>query len=91
MYLPNAESLSTYSCSTKGAKLQKMASRFMLPAVSADDALEEARDLSKELEQLDLAAEHCSRCDESALETLAEWSEEDLGLIELSKKLGIHE
>ena len=121
MYLPNAESLLTHSCSAKGAKLQKIASEFMLPAVSADDALEEARDLSKELEQLDLAAEHClltavvfraienltdeelieryvvqhllmcSRCDESALETLSEWSEEDLGLIELSKKLGIHE
>ncbi|CAK7017912.1 MAG: hypothetical protein PEGG_00731 [Paraeggerthella hongkongensis] len=32
----------------------------------------------------------CSRCDESAYKSAAEWSEEDLGLIELAKKLGIH-
>lgn len=98
-----------------------MTSDFELPKVSSDDALEEARDLSEELERLDLTAEHylltavvfraiedltdeelieryvaqhllmCSRCDESAFEIIAEWSEGDLGLTELSKKLGVYE
>lgn len=121
VYLPNAESLLTYSRSMRGAKLQKMTSDFELPKISADDALEEARDLSEELERLDLTAEHhlltavvfraiedltdeelieryvaqhllmCSRCDKSAFEAIAEWSEGDLGLTELSKKLGVYE
>lgn len=121
VYLPNVESLLTYSRLVKDAKPQKMASELTLPVVNADDALEEAGDLSEELEQLDLAAEHyfltavvfraiedlvdeelveqyvaqhllmCSRCDESAFETMTEWSERDSGLIELSKKLGIYE
>lgn len=122
MYLPNVEGLLSYSRSLKGVKFQRVESEPEFPVVCIDDALEEAKDLGRGLEQLGLAAEHlllaavvfravedcvdedlfierfvvqhlmmCSRCDESAYKAAAEWSERDLGLIELVKKLGIHE
>lgn len=120
MFLPNVESLLVYSRSAKEVELQRAASGPEFPQVSADDALEEARDLSEELEQLNLAAEPlllaaavfravedltdedaieryiaqhllmCSRCDEQSFATVDKWSEEDLGLLELAKKLNIY-
>lgn len=121
IFLPNVESLLVYSHSSKEARLQRAVSEPMFPNVSVDDALEEARDLSGELEQLNLAAESlllaatvfcavedlidedsieryvaqhlliCSRCDEQSFQVVNRWSEEDPGLLELAKKLGVYE
>lgn len=121
MFLPCVESLLVFMRPSKVSRLQRAISAPEFPEVSVDDALEEARDLSDELDQLNLAteplllagtvlravekladeetivqyiAQHlliCSRCDGVSFEAVGKWSEEDSGLLELAKRLGIYE
>lgn len=57
VFLPSVESFLAYPFTSKNAKLQRAVSEPRLPDVCAEDALDEARDLNGELEQLKLAAE----------------------------------
>lgn len=120
VFLPSVESFLAYPPASKNAKLQRVVSKPRFPDVCAEDALDEARDLNGELEQLRLAAEPllltaiafravedlteednieryvaqhllmCSNCDAQSFQILDKWSEEDRGLHELAKKLGIY-
>lgn len=120
VFLPSVESFLVYPSTSKNTKLQRAASEPRFSGVCAEDALDEARDLNGELEQLKLAAEPllltaiafravedlteednieqyvaqhllmCSNCDTQSFQILDKWSEEDRGLHELAKKLGIY-
>ena len=120
VFLPSVESFLAYPLTLEKAKLQRAVSKPRFPDVCAEDALDEARDLNEELEQLRLAAEPllltaiafravedlteednieqfvaqhllmCSNCDAQSFQILDRWSEEDRGLHELAKKLGIY-
>ncbi|WP_242370197.1 hypothetical protein [Adlercreutzia muris] len=120
VFLPNAGSLQAFSASMNIAKLQRAVSPLELLRVTADDALEGARDLGSELEPLCLTAEQLllsatvlraveeladedsiehfisqhllmsSPCDNEAFTTLGEWSDNDKGLAELARRLGVY-